>query len=88
MPVKNIFIPLSRTERATHTSRSDLSSRGLEVLSLVVDGLSNKEIAHTLSIAGHTLKNHIKNILAKLDVDDRTQAAAAAIQRGIVHLPE
>jgi DNA-binding NarL/FixJ family response regulator len=54
----------------------------------VVDGLSNKEIATRLSIAAYTVKNHIKKILAKLAVEDRTQAATAAIQRGIIHLPD
>jgi len=42
--------------------------------------------AYTLSIAEHTVKNHVKNILSKLGVQDRTQAATAAIQRGIIHL--
>ena len=63
-----------------------LSAREVEVLRLIVDGLPNKMIAHTLNIAEATAKNHVKNILAKLGVQDRTQAATAAIQRGIVHL--
>lgn len=64
----------------------DLSSREIEVLSLIVEGLANKEIAYRLNIAEHTVKNHVKNILAKLGAADRTQAATAAIQRGIIHL--
>jgi two-component system NarL family response regulator len=64
----------------------DLSAREIEVLSLIVDGLANKEIAYRLNIAEHTVKNHVKNILAKLGVGDRTHAATAAIQRGIIHL--
>lgn len=63
-----------------------LSARELEVLALIVKGQGNKQIAYTLSIAEHTVKNHVKSILSKLGVDDRTQAATAAIQRGIVHL--
>ena len=63
-----------------------LSAREVEVLRLIVEGLPNKMIAHTLNIAEATAKNHVKNILAKLGVQDRTQAATAAIQRGIVHL--
>jgi two-component system NarL family response regulator len=51
-----------------------------------VGGLANKQIAYKLNIAEHTVKNHVKNILAKLGVADRTQAATAAIQRGIIHL--
>ena len=65
---------------------ADLSAREVQVLQLIVRGLPNKQIAFTLGIAEHTVKNHVKNILAKLAVQDRTQAATAAIQRGIVHL--
>jgi DNA-binding NarL/FixJ family response regulator len=64
----------------------DLSAREIQVLELIVRGLANKQIAYSLSIAEHTVKNHVKNILSKLSVQDRTQAATAAIQRGIVHL--
>ena len=63
-----------------------LSDREIEVLKLVARGLANKQIAHSLSIAETTAKNHVKNILHKLGVQDRTQAATAAIQRGIIHL--
>ena len=65
----------------------DLSAREVQVLELIVRGLANKQIAYTLNIAEHTVKNHVKNILSKLGVQDRTQAATAAIQRGIIHLP-
>lgn len=64
----------------------ELSAREVQVLELIVRGLPNKQIAYTLGIAEHTVKNHVKNILSKLGVQDRTQAATAAIQRGIVHL--
>ena len=64
----------------------DLSAREVQVLELIVRGLPNKQIAFALGIAEHTVKNHVKNILSKLAVQDRTQAATAAIQRGIVHL--
>ena len=60
--------------------------REVQVLALIVRGLANKQIAFTLGIAEHTVKNHVKNILSKLGVQDRTQAATAAIQRGIIHL--
>jgi DNA-binding NarL/FixJ family response regulator len=63
-----------------------LSAREIDVLSLIVQGQGNKQIAFQLSIAEHTVKNHVKSILSKLGVDDRTQAATAAIQRGIIHL--
>ena len=64
----------------------DLSTRELEVLELIVQGLSNKQLAYHLKIAEDTAKNHVKSILKKLGADDRTQAATRAIQRGIVHL--
>jgi len=63
-----------------------LSAREAEVLELIVKGYGNKQIAYELGIAEHTVKNHVKSILSKLSVDDRTQAATAAIQRGIIHL--
>jgi two-component system, NarL family, response regulator len=63
-----------------------LSEREVEVLELIVRGQANKQIAYSLNIAEGTVKNHVKSILAKLSAQDRTQAATAAIQRGIVHL--
>jgi DNA-binding NarL/FixJ family response regulator len=55
-------------------------------LELVDQGLLNKQIAHALNISEYTVKNHVKNILEKLEVEDRTQAATVSIQRGIIHL--
>ena len=66
---------------------SELTGRELEVLEQIVRGRSNKEIAAALSISEATVKSHVNNILSKLGVDDRTQAATTALQRGIVHLP-
>jgi DNA-binding NarL/FixJ family response regulator len=71
---------------AAQLPRPDLSAREVQVLELIVRGQANKQIAYSLNIAEHTVKNHVKNILSKLGVQDRTQAATAAIQRGIVHL--
>jgi len=71
---------------AAQLPRPDLSAREVQVLELIVRGLANKQIAYSLNIAEHTVKNHVKNILSKLGVQDRTQAATAAIQRGIIHL--
>jgi len=71
---------------AAQLPRPDLSAREVQVLALIVRGQANKQIAFTLNIAEHTVKNHVKNILSKLGVQDRTQAATAAIQRGIIHL--
>lgn len=63
-----------------------LSKREIEVLELVARGLSNKQIAYALDITETTAKNHVQHILQKLGSQDRTQAATAAIQRGIIHL--
>jgi two-component system, NarL family, response regulator len=65
---------------------AQLSEREVEVLGLVARGLANKQIAYALNIAETTARNHVKNILQKLGVHDRTLAATAAIQRGIIHL--
>ncbi len=64
----------------------ELSVREREVLALIVKGRSNKEIGHDLGVAENTVKNHVKVILDKLGVQDRTQAATTAIQRGLVRL--
>lgn len=63
-----------------------LSDRELEVLALLVEGLSNKLIAHRLSISEHTVKTHMTSILAKLGVASRTEAVTHAIRRGLVML--
>jgi two-component system, NarL family, response regulator len=65
---------------------SDLTARELEILKLIVRGLSNRQIAGTLGITESTVKWHVNAILARLNVTDRTQAAVAALQRGIVEL--
>lgn len=61
-----------------------LSARELEVLNLIVEGLSNQEISDKLIISLPTTKTHVRNILNKLAVDDRTQAAVLAMKRGLV----
>ncbi len=65
-----------------------LSSREMEVLEFVTQGLSNKEIAISLNISHQTVKNHVTAILRKLGVEDRTQAAIFALRRGWVRLYE
>lgn len=69
---------------AESLSRPELTPRELEVLKMVVKGLSNKEIADALEMSEHTAKTHLKSILAKFGVRDRTEAATAALQRGFV----
>ncbi|MDZ4694400.1 MAG: response regulator transcription factor [Deltaproteobacteria bacterium] len=63
-----------------------LSDREIEVLSRVGRGLSNKEIADVLSISPNTVKNHVNNIMTKLQAGDRTHAVTIAVQRGIITL--
>jgi DNA-binding NarL/FixJ family response regulator len=63
-----------------------LTNREIEVLHLVARGMRNKEIAADLKISDETVQGHVKNILAKLSVHDRTEAVAVALRRGIVHL--
>ncbi|MHB8626142.1 MAG: response regulator [Aggregatilineales bacterium] len=65
-------------------SHVPLSPREMEILRHVTHGLSNKEIASTLGISHQTVKNHMTSILDKLHVEDRTQAAVYALQRGWV----
>lgn len=63
-----------------------LTSRELEVLIQVANGMFNKEIATSLNISERTVKNHISNIFKKIDVSDRTQAAVFAIKNDIIKL--
>jgi DNA-binding NarL/FixJ family response regulator len=63
-----------------------LSAREVEVLTLVAQGLANKEVADKLGTASGTVKIHVQNILGKLGAADRTHAVTLAIQRGILHV--
>jgi len=65
----------------------DLTSRELEILQLVAGGLSNTEIAERLFIVEGTVKNHLHNILEKLHLKNRVQAATYAIREGLVEPP-
>jgi len=68
--------------------RTHLTKREIDVLEHLVLGMSNKEISSALSISGTTVKLHLSNVFEKLGVADRTQAAVAAVQRGILHLDD
>ena len=63
-----------------------LTARELDVLKLIVAGKSNRDIGNALFISEATVKTHVNSLLSKLGVQDRTQAATSALQRGIVHL--
>lgn len=65
--------------------RPQLTARELEVLKLMIRGLTNKEIANVLGVATSTIKNHVNNLLTKLEVADRTEAVSYCLSRGIVH---
>lgn len=74
-----------QTSRAAFRAKhANLTEREYEVLKLVVDGKSNSEIAQELMISEHTAKAHVCNIIQKMVVDDRTQAAVKALKEGIV----
>ncbi len=75
---------LRGTRRDTPNLFTDLSDRELDVLRLIADGLSNAEIADKLVISEKTVKGHVSNILGKLHMMDRTQAAVYAWQQGLV----
>ena len=80
------FVPAAIANRlAERMPRSKLTSRELDVLKLIVKGMSNREIAASLAITEGTVKIHVNNLLSKLGVNDRTKAATTALQRGIVH---
>jgi DNA-binding NarL/FixJ family response regulator len=64
--------------------RPSLSLRELEVLEMVSKGLTNKEIAHAIQVSPFTVRNHVRRIIDKLDVGDRTEAATHAIHQGIL----
>jgi DNA-binding NarL/FixJ family response regulator len=70
---------------AERMSGASLTARELEVLKLIVAGKSNKDIGTALFISEATVKTHVNSLLSKLGVEDRTQAATTALQRGIVH---
>ena len=69
-------------------SPEHLTARENDVLTLLAEGRSNKEIAQLLTIAEKTVKTHVSNILAKLGVPSRTQAALYAVRSGIVPEPQ
>ncbi|HNW26039.1 MAG TPA: response regulator transcription factor [Candidatus Gastranaerophilaceae bacterium] len=78
-------IPQKQMSRANFKAQhSNLTEREYEVLKLVVDGKSNHDIAKELVISEHTAKAHVCNIIQKLVVDDRTQAAVKALKEGLV----
>ena len=81
-----VIPPAVARSLASRTPNFSLTDRERDVLVLIVKGNSNKEIASKLGITEGTVKCHVNVILSRMGVSDRTQAAIAALQRGIVHL--
>lgn len=73
---------------AEFTPRLDLTPREVEVLRFAAKGLRNKDIARLIGRTEDTVKLHLKHVMAKLDVADRTEAVTLALQRGIIHLDD
>ncbi|MGA7918588.1 MAG: response regulator transcription factor [Candidatus Acidiferrales bacterium] len=71
---------------ADHAADDELTPREIEVLRLIATGNANKLVADQLSITEETVKAHVKNILSKLDANDRTHAVTIALKRGIIEL--
>jgi two-component system NarL family response regulator len=71
---------------AKRAAGSTLTNREIEVIDLIAQGMRNKEIAATLGISEETAQVHVKHILAKLKVKDRSAAITVALKRGIIHL--
>ena len=78
--------PEVRAQMAARAERPVLTSREGEVLELVRRGLRNREIGISLGISEETVQSHVRSILSKLDVPDRTAAVDVALRRGILHL--
>ena len=83
---KRVIPPEVAGRLAEFTPRLDLTNRELEVLGLAAKGLRNRDIARAIGRTEATVKVHLKHAMAKLGVQDRTEAVTLALQRGIIHL--
>lgn len=81
---EDVRLPETVSPAGERDALSSLSERELEVVRLVAEGLSNKEISSRLSLSDKTVKNHISHILAKMNLTARTQVAVYAIRAGLV----
>lgn len=79
----NLEMKYGKLQSAAAISDLSLTTRELEILQYIVEGMSNKEIAAALYISEKTVKNHITSLLRKLNVEDRTQAAVFAVSQGL-----
>ena len=78
--------PVIASKLAEHTPRVPLTPRETEVIALIATGRTNAEIAQRIGRTEETVKVHVKNILQKLDVRDRTEAVTVALRRGFIRL--
>jgi DNA-binding NarL/FixJ family response regulator len=85
---KRVIPPGVAGRLAEFTPRTDLTERELEVLQLAARGLRNRAIAKAIGRTEATVKVHLKHVMTKLDVADRTEAVTAALHRGIIHLED
>ena len=83
---KRVIPPAVASRLAEFTPRVDLTDREVEVLHFVAKGLRNRDIAHVIGRTEGTVKVHLKHLMAKLGVEDRTEAVTLGLQRGIIHL--
>ena len=81
---KRILTPELSVEVASHAVDDSLTPAEISVLRLIANGNANKQIADQLSISEETVKSRVKNILSKLDANDRTHAVTIALKRGII----
>jgi two-component system NarL family response regulator len=80
--------PSIRKQFDDRALRQQLTARELEVLKLLARGLTNREIASVYGISASTVKNHLNNVMAKLEVADRTEAVSFCLSRGIINLDD
>jgi DNA-binding NarL/FixJ family response regulator len=79
------YIPREIAARlAERMMRTELTARELEILRMLAKGPTNKQIGKALGISDNTVRNHVNSIIEKLEVNDRTEAATTAIQRGLI----
>jgi DNA-binding NarL/FixJ family response regulator len=83
---KKTLAPTVSRGIAEHATDDALTKGEIDVLRLIAEGKANKQIADHLSISEETVKSRVKNILSKLDADDRTHAAMIGLKRGIIEL--
>lgn len=82
---ERVIHEINGAKRGVFNPFTELTNREMEILRLIARGLSNSDIAETLVISENTVKGHVSNILSKLHLADRTQAAVYAWEQGLIH---